>query len=62
MAILTAKGISSVALELLTRQLVLVPTVTNVPGSEFMGPNGGTITVRVPQPSAARTRARPVAR
>ena len=55
MAILTAKGISSVALELLTRNHVLVPTVTSVPGSEFMGPNGGTITVRVPQPSASRT-------
>jgi hypothetical protein len=54
MAILTAKGISSVALELLTRNLVLVPTVTLVPGSEFMGPNGGTITVRVPQPSSSR--------
>lgn len=57
MAILTAKGISSVALELLTRQLVLVPTVTMVPGNEFMGPNGGTITLRVPQPSVARTQA-----
>lgn len=57
MAVLTAKGISSVALELLTRQLVLVPTVTNVPGAEFTGPNGGTITLRVPQPGAARTEA-----
>lgn len=57
MAILTAKGISSVALELLTRQLVLVPTVTVVPGSEFMGPNGGTITVRVPQPSVSEDQA-----
>jgi hypothetical protein len=55
MAILTAKGISSVALELLTRNLVLIPTITSVPGSEFMGPNGGTITVRVPQASDSRT-------
>jgi hypothetical protein len=53
-AILTAKGISSLALDLLTRQLVLVQTVSVVPGNEFMGPNGGTITVRVPQPSASR--------
>lgn len=55
MAVLTAKGISGVALELLVRQLVLPATVTNVPGSEFVGPNGGTITVRVPQPGSART-------
>lgn len=55
MAVLTAKGISGVALELLQRQLVLPTTVANVPGAEFMGPNGGTITVRVPQPGSART-------
>ena len=59
MALLTAKGISSVALELLTRQLVLVPTVTAVPGNEFMGPNGGTITVRVPQPGTSNTQTNP---
>lgn len=57
MAALTAGGISKVAVELLQRQLVLPRTVTNVPGSEFVGPNGGTITLRVPQPSAARTQA-----
>ncbi len=57
MAVLTAKGISKVALELLQRQLVLPRTVTNVPGSDFVGPNGGTITLRVPQPSSARTQA-----
>lgn len=55
MAVLTAKGISSVALELLARQLVLPATMTMVPGSEFVGPNGGTITIRVPQPGSART-------
>jgi hypothetical protein len=57
MAVLTAKGISRVALEMLTRSLVLVPTVTAVPGNEFIGPNGGTITVRVPQPGVARKQA-----
>lgn len=55
MAVLTAKGISSVAIELLQRQLVLPRTVTNVPGGEFAGANGDTITLRVPQPSTART-------
>lgn len=55
MSVLTAKGISRTALELLTRQIVLPGTVTVVPGTEFVGPNGGTITVRVPQPGSART-------
>jgi hypothetical protein len=59
MSVLTAKGISRVALELLSRQLVLAQTVTQVPGNEFMGPNGGTITVRVPQPSVAETSPNP---
>lgn len=57
MAVLTAKGISSVAVELLTRSLVLPMTVARIPGGEYSGPNGGTITVRVPQPSTARTQA-----
>lgn len=57
MAVLTAKGISRIALELLQRQLVLPRTVTNVPGDEFVGPNGGTLTLRVPQPGASRTQA-----
>jgi hypothetical protein len=57
MSVLTAKGISRVAIELLSRSLVLPSTVTMVPGSEFMGPNGGTITVRVPQPSSSREQA-----
>lgn len=57
MALLTAQGISKVAIELLVRQLVLPRTVTMVPGDEFSGSNGDTITVRVPQPSSARTQA-----
>lgn len=59
MAVLTAKGISSVAIELLIRRLVLARTLTLVPGDEFAGSNGDTITLRVPQPSASRTQASP---
>lgn len=59
MAVLTAKGIANLSIELLTRQLILPRTVTMVSGSEFMGPNGGTVTVRVPQPTTARTQASP---
>ncbi|EFC78949.1 phage capsid protein [Parafrankia sp. EUN1f] len=54
MAVLTAQGISEVAIELLTRTLVLPRTVTTIPGEEFSGSNGDTITVRVPQPGTAR--------
>jgi hypothetical protein len=57
MAVLTAQGISAVAIELLRRTLVLPATVTRIPGEEFRGSNGDTITVRVPQPSTARTQA-----
>lgn len=59
MALLTAQGISQVAIALLERALVLPRTVTSVPGTEFRGSNGDTITVRVPQPSAARTQSTP---
>lgn len=57
MAVLTAQGISAIALELLTQTIVLPRTVTMVPGAEFAGSNGDTITVRVPQPGASRTQA-----
>lgn len=59
MALLTARGISSLAVALLTRQLVLPMTVSRVPGGEFAGDNGDTITVRVRTPRAARTQATP---
>lgn len=59
MAFLTAKRISRVAIGLLTRTLVLPMTVTRIPGEEFAGDNGDTITVRVPQPGTARTQATP---
>lgn len=55
MALLTAQGIADVALPLLRRQLALPRTVTMVSGGDFSGPNGSTITVRVPVPTAART-------
>lgn len=57
MAVLTAKGISRVAIELLQRSLVLPRTLTLVPGDEFAGSNGDTLTLRVPQPSSSRTQA-----
>lgn len=59
MAVLTAQGISSLAIELLTRMLVLPNTASRIPGGEFAGSNGDTITVRVPQPSTARTQSSP---
>ncbi|MCK9921608.1 hypothetical protein MXD61_06845 [Frankia sp. AgPm24] len=59
MAVLTAQGISEVAIELLTRTLVLPRTVTTIPGEEFSGSNGDTITVRVPQPGTAREQTAP---
>lgn len=59
MAVLTAKGISSVAIALLNRSLVLPRTVTRIPGGDFDGPNGATITVRVPQPGSSSTQSSP---
>jgi hypothetical protein len=55
MAFLTAKGIARTGIALLTRSLVLPMTVTRLPGEDFAGSNGDTITVRVPQPGTART-------
>lgn len=59
MTLLTAGQISPVAIELLARALVLPRTVTNIPGGEFAGSNGDTITVRVPQPTTAREQTTP---
>ncbi|MEV4672174.1 hypothetical protein AB0K34_11030 [Actinomadura sp. NPDC049382] len=59
MAVLTAQGISSLAVSLLVRQLALPMTVSRIPGPEFSGDNGDTITVRVRTPRAARTQANP---
>lgn len=59
MALLTAQGISSLAVALLTRSIVLPATVSRIPGGEFAGDNGDTITVRVRQPRAAQVQANP---
>ncbi len=52
---LTSAPISRLAVALLRRQLVLAGTVLRVPGGEYSGPSGGTVTVRVPVPRQART-------
>ncbi len=44
---LTAKQISEVAVPLLARRMVLPQTVTMIPGGEYAGSNGDTVTVRV---------------
>lgn len=54
MAQLTAQGIAGLAVELLSRTLVLPATVSMVDGGDYAGPNGGTVTVMVPQPASAR--------
>ena len=51
---LTSAPISRLAVALLRRQLVLAGTVLRVPGGEYAGPSGGTVTVRVPVPRQAR--------
>lgn len=59
MAQLTAQGIAGVALELLTREVVLPATVSAIDGGDFTGGNGDTVTVRVPQPTVAREQTNP---
>jgi hypothetical protein len=59
MSLLTSKPISALAIELLRRELVLVGTVARVPGPEFAGPSGGTVTIRVPQPRTAHEQTTP---
>lgn len=59
MALITAQGISSLAVSLLTRSLVLPMTVSRIPGGEFAGDNGDTITVRVRSTRTARKQANP---
>lgn len=59
MALLTAQGISRLAVVLLRRSLVLPMTAARVPAGEFGGPNGGTISVRVRQNRTANTQTTP---
>ena len=59
MSLLTSERISALAVALLARQLVLPATVLRVPGAEYAGPSGGTVTLRVPKPRTANTQATP---
>lgn len=56
---LTASQISALSVELLTRNLALPMTVSRIPGGEFAGSNGDTITVRVRQPRSANIQSTP---
>jgi hypothetical protein len=57
MAFLTSDRISRLAVELLTRAIVLPRTVTRVPDDEFTGGAGDTVLVRIRQPGNARVQA-----
>lgn len=59
MSLLTAERISELAVELLARSVVLPRTVLRVPGRDFAGPSGGTVTLRVPVPRTAREQVNP---
>ncbi len=59
MAFVTAGRVSRVAVDLLTRSLVLPMTVLRPPGAEFAGSNGDTITVRVRAIRTAREQVTP---
>src|SRR5690349_12288066 len=59
MAFVTSEQVSSVAVELLARSLVLPMTTTRVPAGDFTGPAGGTAILRVPAQRTARVQATP---
>jgi hypothetical protein len=59
MALLTSAPISQLAVQLLSRSLVLPATVARVPMGEYAGPSGGTVTVRVPETRTANVQATP---
>jgi hypothetical protein len=59
MAMLTSDQISGLAIELLSRKLVLAATVTRIPGGEFAGPSGGTVNLRVPAKRTANVQSVP---
>lgn len=56
---ITAQQVSGLAVSLLSRQLVLPNTVSRIPGGEYAGRNGDTVTVTVPQPGSARVQDTP---
>jgi P22 coat protein - gene protein 5 len=57
MAFLTSDRISALAVELLTRSIVLPMTVSRVPEGDFNGGAGDTVLVRIRQPGNARVQA-----
>jgi hypothetical protein len=59
--LLTSAPISALAIELLRRSLVLPSTVARVADTEYAGPSGGTVTLRVPQPRTVREQVTPSA-
>lgn len=59
MALITSQQVSSVAVELLARNLVLPMTALRVPATDFRGPAGGTTILRVPAIRTARVQATP---
>ncbi|MFW6079067.1 MAG: P22 phage major capsid protein family protein [Gemmatimonadota bacterium] len=59
MAFLTAGQISRLAVAILSRRLVLPMTVSRVPGEEFRGDNGDTVTIRVPEARTAQIQSTP---
>lgn len=59
MSLLTSAPISKLAVALLRRQIVLPATVARIPGDEYRGPSGGTVTLRVPQPRTAKEQSTP---
>ena len=59
MSLLTSAPISALAVELLRRQLVLAGSVLRIPAGEYAGPSGGTVTISVPVPRAAREQSAP---
>ena len=60
MATLTAQGIASTAVPLLSRKLILPNTVSMVGADGFAAPNGETVTLRVRAPRTARTQDTPL--
>lgn len=59
MPLITSTQVSSVAVEMLNRSLVLPMTTTRVPAADFTGPAGGTAILRVPATRTARVQATP---
>jgi hypothetical protein len=59
--LVTQAEVSGVAVELLKRSLTLGPTVIRVPGEEYSGTSGGTVSIRVRAVGSARVQSTPSA-